>query len=74
MKDPRLAALRGAALAAALISIPLQGDLRGAVFWLMAGAASGGALGLGATRASIRLQCMRLLRMSEDRREIAGQH
>lgn len=71
IKTPRLAALRGAALAVVLICIPLQGDFRGAVFWLMAGAASGGALGLGATTASIRLQYSRLRRMSEARRELA---
>jgi hypothetical protein len=72
MKAPRLAAVRGAALAAVLICIPLQGDIHGAIFWLMAGAASGGALRLGATTASIRVRYARILRTPEFQGRLHG--
>ncbi len=39
---PEALPLRAAAMAAVLMSIPLQGDLRSGVLWLMLGAASGG--------------------------------
>lgn len=48
MSDRPVAPLRGAAVAAALISIPLQGDLHSAVLWLMVGAAAGVATSPGA--------------------------
>jgi hypothetical protein len=47
MTDRPAAPLRGAAIAAALISIPLQGDIHSAILWLMAGAAAGVTTGPG---------------------------